>query len=88
MQLVDEDPRCSTENPMFERGRAARDRQLPDARLAAALLRARARCRRRRAPLLGEHTDEILAEVLSLSEAEIGRLHDDGVVAGPTAVAA
>ena len=38
--------------------------------------------------MLGEHTDEILAELLSLSEAEIGRLHDEGVVAGPTAVAA
>jgi 2-methylfumaryl-CoA isomerase len=37
----------------------------------------------RRAPLLGEHTDEILADLLGLSDAEIGRLHDDGVVAGP-----
>ena len=35
------------------------------------------------APTLGEHTDEILAELLSLSATEIGRLHDDGVVAGP-----
>ena len=42
----------------------------------------------RRAPMLGEHTDEVLADVLSLSDAEIGRLHDDGVVAGPTPVAA
>ena len=38
--------------------------------------------------MLGEHTDEILAELLSLSETEIGRLHDEGVVAGPSAVAA
>jgi 2-methylfumaryl-CoA isomerase len=37
----------------------------------------------RRAPLLGEHTEEILADVLGLGEGEIGRLHDDGVVAGP-----
>ncbi len=37
----------------------------------------------RRAPLLGEHTDEILAGVLGLGGAEIGRLHDAGVVAGP-----
>jgi 2-methylfumaryl-CoA isomerase len=36
----------------------------------------------RRAPVLGEHTDEILAEVLGLSESEIGRLHDAGIVAG------
>ncbi len=35
------------------------------------------------APRLGEHTDEVLAEVLGISESEIGRLHDDGLVAGP-----
>jgi 2-methylfumaryl-CoA isomerase len=35
------------------------------------------------APRLGEHTDEILSEVLGLSGLEIGRLHDDRVVAGP-----
>jgi len=32
---------------------------------------------------LGQHTDEVLAEVLGLSSAEIGRLHDAGTVAGP-----
>ena len=36
-----------------------------------------------RAPHLGEHTDEVLAEVLTLSAAQIGELHDAGVVAGP-----
>ena len=36
----------------------------------------------RRAPLLGEHTEEILADVLGLSEAEIGRLFDSETVAG------
>lgn len=36
----------------------------------------------RRAPLLGENTDEILAEVLGLSSREIAGLHDKGVVAG------
>jgi 2-methylfumaryl-CoA isomerase len=41
----------------------------------------------RRAPLLGEHTEEILADVLGLGEPEIGRLFDDGTVAG-AAVAA
>ena len=35
------------------------------------------------APRLGEHTDEILLDVLGLSEAEVGALHDDGIVAGP-----
>ena len=37
----------------------------------------------RPAPLLGEHTEEILAGVLGLSATEIGRLHDAGTVAGP-----
>ncbi len=36
-----------------------------------------------RAPLLGEHTGEILTELLGLGDAEIARLHDDGSVAGP-----
>ena len=35
------------------------------------------------APALGEHTDQILLDILGLSEAEVGRLHDQGVVAGP-----
>jgi 2-methylfumaryl-CoA isomerase len=35
------------------------------------------------APVLGQHTDEILSGILGLSGAEIGKLHDAGVVAGP-----
>jgi 2-methylfumaryl-CoA isomerase len=38
----------------------------------------------RRAPLLGENTDEVLIEVLGLSTREIERLHDDGIIAGPS----
>lgn len=34
------------------------------------------------APRLGEHTDEILAEILGLASGEIGRLHDAGIVSG------
>ncbi len=37
------------------------------------------------APLLGQHTDEILLELAGVSEAELGQLHDDGIVAGPVA---
>ncbi len=34
------------------------------------------------APRLGQHTDEILLGVLGLSSAEVGALHDAGIVAG------
>lgn len=33
------------------------------------------------APTLGEHTDEVLSEVLGLDPAELGKLHDSGVLA-------
>jgi len=35
------------------------------------------------APVLGQHTDQILADILKLSSTEIGRLHDERVVSGP-----
>lgn len=34
-------------------------------------------------PVLGQHTDEVLAEVLGLASGTIGALHDHGVVGGP-----
>ena len=34
------------------------------------------------APQLGANTDEVLADIVGLSAAEIGKLHDSGVVAG------
>lgn len=34
----------------------------------------------KRAPLLGEHTDEVLRELLDLSDAEIANLRDDGAI--------
>ena len=37
----------------------------------------------RPAPLLGQHTDEVLESVLGLDCASVGRLHDAGIVAGP-----
>ena len=87
MQLVDEDPRCSAKNPMFE--------QVEQPGIGSYLMAGsplhfseHGRLPATPAPMLGEHTDEILAELLALSEAEIGRLHDEGVVAGPTAVTA
>ncbi len=37
----------------------------------------------RPAPVLGQHTDEILSGILGLSGTEIGKLHDARIVAGP-----
>ena len=81
-QLVDEDPRCSVENPMF---------QMVDQPGIGRYLMAGPpldfsvieRATVRSAPVLGQHTDEVLAGVLGLSSGEIGALHDTGVVAGP-----
>src|SRR5207248_11007736 len=35
------------------------------------------------APRLGEHTDQVLSQVLGLPDGEIARLHDAGIAAGP-----
>jgi 2-methylfumaryl-CoA isomerase len=85
LQLVEQDPRCSTANPMFEEVEqpGIGTYLMPGSPLDFSEL---GRLPARRAPTLGEHTDEILTEVLSLSDVEIGRLHDEGVVAGPTPV--
>ncbi len=81
MELVANDPRCSTENPMFEEVQqpGIGTYLMPGSPLSFGSFE---REPVRRAPVLGEHTDEVLAEVLGLSDAEIGRLHDGGVVAG------
>jgi 2-methylfumaryl-CoA isomerase len=82
LQLVAGDPRCSDANPLF----SAVDQPGIGRYLMPGLpldFTAEPRLPTRPAPLLGEHTDIVLAEVLGLSSAEIGRLHDDGIVAGP-----
>ncbi len=81
-QLVAEDPRASTENPMFsEIEHPGVGRYLaPASPLDPAEL---GRLPVRRAPILGEHTEQILAEVLGLSSGEIGSLFDRKIVAGP-----
>jgi 2-methylfumaryl-CoA isomerase len=87
MELVEGDPRCSPENPVFEQVEqpGVGTYLMPGSPLQFGEVK---RVPVRRAPLLGEHTEEILADVLGLSEPEIGRLHDEGVVAGQTPVAA
>ncbi len=74
------DPDCSTENPMFEHVEqpGLGEYLVPGTPFEFGAIR---RSPARRAPVLGEHTDEILLDVLGLSPAEVGRLHDDGIVA-------
>jgi len=81
-QLVREDPRCSEANPVF----AVVEQPGIGRYLMPGLpldFSAQERLPARPAPRLGEHTDLVLFEVLGLSSAEIGRLHDGGIVAGP-----
>ena len=82
MELVDQDPRCSSENPLFEE---VEQPGIGTYLMAGSPLELSAfeRLPVRPAPELGQHTEEVLADVLGLEGAEIGRLHDDGVVAGP-----
>lgn len=81
-ELVNEDPRCSTANPLFQNIEQPGIGTYPTPGLALNFS-ASPRQAVRRAPLLGEHTDEILADIIGLSSAAIGRLHDANVVAGP-----
>ena len=84
MELVDLDPRCSSANPLFEE---VEQPGIGTYLMAGSPLELSAfeRLPVRPAPELGQHTEEVLAEVLGLDGVEIARLHDDGVVAGPVA---
>lgn len=79
-QLVSEDPRCSSDNPMFDYVTVPGVGEILTAaspmRWSNATLPGPAR-----PPELGEHTDQILVEVLGMDAHEVGRLHDAGIVA-------
>ena len=80
-EMLRQDPRVSTANPLFQSveqpgiGRYL----MPGSPLDFG---ASPRGTVARAPILGEHTDEILLGVLKLSERAVGELHDRGLVAG------
>jgi 2-methylfumaryl-CoA isomerase len=80
--LVNCDPRCSTANPLFaEIEQPGIGRYLmPGLPLDFS---ASPRQPTRPAPRLGADTDRVLSEMLGLSAAAIGRLHDSGIAAGP-----
>jgi 2-methylfumaryl-CoA isomerase len=78
-QLVREDPRVSTDSEMWQLvehpgvGRYL----MPGTPLNFSAI---PRAPVRRAPVLGEHTEPVLSDLLGLSTAEIGRLERDGIV--------
>lgn len=83
-QMLREDPRCSPDNPLFQRveqpGIGAY--LMPGSPLSFSGLE---RLPVRPAPQLGEHTDAVLSEILNLPAGEIERLRQAGVIGGAPA---
>jgi 2-methylfumaryl-CoA isomerase len=80
-EMVESDPDCSEENPLF--------RMVEQPGIGAYLMPGSpinfsdvVNPSPAPAPVLGEHSDEVLSSQLGLSMAEIGRLHDQGIIAG------
>lgn len=81
-ELVDTDPDCSADNPLFS--------EIDQPGIGSVLVPSQALnfsavpiSPPQPAPLLGQHTDQILAELLEMDSVEIAKLHDSGIVAGP-----
>lgn len=81
-QAVAEDPDLSTAHPMFTNLEqpGVGSYLVPGSPLAFSAFE---REPPRPAPVLGEHTEEILTEIVGLGSAEIAKLYDDKIVAGP-----
>lgn len=77
---IERDPRLSLAAPLFSMLEHPSGLRYP-APGAAATFHGAERQHAVRAPRLGEHTDEVLSQVLSLSSTRIGQLHDAGIVA-------
>jgi 2-methylfumaryl-CoA isomerase len=82
MSQAAQDPRLFKGNPVFDDIAHPSGRTYPAAGFAGTIQQD-ARAPARPAARLGQHTDEVLSQVLGLSDAEIARLHDTGLVAGP-----
>lgn len=77
-QLVQDDPECSLDNPLFTRI----EQPGVGPMLAAGIplqFSAQERMPARPAPRLGEHTEQVLTELLGLPSAAFGRLVDQGI---------
>ena len=72
----------SGDNPLFQSLTHASGQTYPTPGAAGTLM-GEARAEPGVAPRLGEHTDQVLAEVLGMPGAAIARLHDQGTIAGP-----
>ena len=77
--MVLNDPACSEENPLFVRREQAGigEMLMPGSPLEFTGLDRESSAG---APGLGEHTDQVLSELLNLSPGEIGRLRDQKLV--------
>ena len=78
-EMVLNDPACSEENPLFVRREQAGigEMLMPGSPLEFTGLDRESSAG---APGLGEHTDQVLSELLNLSPGEIGRLRDQKLV--------
>ena len=81
-EALAEDPDLSAANPLLSMVPHTSGHEYLTPGAAATLVGAE-RGRAVRAPRLGEHTDEILADALGLPSVTIADLHDRGIVAGP-----
>ena len=79
-QAVTQDARLFTANPLFETATHPSGLSYPTSGPAGTLA-GEARASVGIAPRLGQHTDEVLAQVLGLDSGAIGKLHDEGLVA-------
>lgn len=78
-EMLLNDPACSEDNPLFVRREQAGlgEMLMPGSPLQFTGLERESSAG---APGLGEHTDQVLSELLNLSSGEIGRLHDQKLV--------
>ncbi|MDP3137879.1 MAG: CoA transferase [Burkholderiaceae bacterium] len=83
-QLVHDDPACSVDNPMFSQVAqpGVGSYLMPGLPLSFSQIE---RQPVRPAPRLGQHTEEVLTELLGLSGGQLGQLFDSKVIAGADA---
>lgn len=83
-EAVTGEPRLVSANPLFSAVAHPSGLTYPTPGAAATLSQSE-RSSPVRAPRLGEHTDQVLSDILGMSATQIGQLHDSGRIAGPRA---